>query len=122
MLGRDRKLDLVGLALVGVVLFSVGLLVFGAQDLPGEETAPPSANWSIERTEADRAVITHEGGEAIPAEEVAITVNGRNRPTPFEGTIQEGDTGQLAVADGRTVELYWIDGGGTRELLHEQEL
>jgi len=118
---RDRKLDLLGVALLAVVLLSVGLLVFGALELPGETEEPPSANWSVERVNDTHVVIAHGGGEPIPAEELAITVNGRNRPTPFSGTVREDDAATLRVSTGRAVQVYWIGGSGTRDLLAEQE-
>lgn len=120
-LSRDRKLDLLGLALAGVVVLSVGLLVFGAVELPSSGATPPAANWTVERVNDTHVAIGHTGGEPVPAEELAVTVNGRNRPTPFAGTVREGDEATLRVSSGRTVGLYWIGGSGTRDLLAQQE-
>lgn len=115
----DRKLDILGAVLAAIIVLSIALLVFGALQGPSASDEPPAANWTVERINDSHVVLALDGGPPIRSENVAVTVNGRNRPTPFQGVIREGDEAAMPVTSGRTVRIYWIGGDGTRELMHE---
>lgn len=122
-LGADRKLDLLGVVLGVVILLSVGLLVYSAVSGPAEDRfQPPDANWSVERVNDSHVEVVHAGGDPVRAERIAISVNGRERPTPFEGQVREGDAALLTVSPDQSVEIAWTGGSGTRDPMHREEV
>ncbi|WP_232745124.1 type IV pilin [Halorubrum aethiopicum] len=119
---------LAGLLLVAVtVLLAVGVTAATTLDSPAEPS--PTTMISME-VEGDRITVTHDGGDPIPVDEMAVRVgvNGeplaRQPPVPFFSAagFKPGPTGAFnAASDGE-----WVVGGsasfriaGTNEPLIE---
>lgn len=117
----DRKLDLAGAILAGLVLVSVVLLAFGAAQGAGNADDVPDVEWSVDRINESHVEITHEGGDTVYAEEIAVIVDGQGHPNPFEGAIRPGDSAVSPVTETSLVQLYWEDETGTRTLLYSQD-
>jgi hypothetical protein len=104
----DRVLNLVGVALVVVVVFSV--VALGISSLAadqGSDTAP-EADWDLTRLNDTYVRITHAGGEPVPTPDLTVAVDGRARhPEWTDTTLTEGDSAVLrADADSR-ITLLW---------------
>lgn len=117
---RDRKLDAAGIVLGVAVLLSIGLLAFGTAQVDSGADQQPDVEWSLDRVDDNHVRIAHDGGEPLYAEELSMTVDGRERPTPFEGTIRSGDSATVPVSEGMRVRLHWTGGTGERELMHSE--
>lgn len=119
----DRKLDVAGVALGVIVLLSLGLLAFGAAQIePGPSENRPDVEWSVERVNATHVQIAHGGGDTMYADELSITIDGRDRPTPFDGAIRPNDTATVVASTGAEVRLHWLGGDGERELMYGERV
>lgn len=105
----DSFLDLLGLLIVFGLIAGVAILVaFGGETGPGNpHPAPPDADWNVSRINATHVQLYHEGGEAVDASVLELTVDGEARSPPWEGQVQRGDVGLVRAEDGSQVVLYW---------------
>lgn len=121
----DRKLDAVGLVLAVAILLSIGLLTFGAMQAVGdggtEAAEMPDVEWSTEQVNDSHTRITHENGETLLPSELSVTVDGRERPTPFGRAIRPGDSAVILASDTDQVQLHWTGGAGERDLMYSQD-
>lgn len=119
-LSADRKLDILGVALVILVVLGVALAVFGALDIAGQDgSETPSVNFTTERVNDSHVVIVHDGGETVRGDQLVLTVNGRERVPEgrFPERVGEGDSATLQLGEGYTVRVYWTGGTGPRDRL-----
>jgi len=113
MASDDRILDLIGLLIVVGLVFGVGTLIFFGGPGPADPTpSEPDANWTTERLNDTHVQIAHTGGDAVPSGDLAITVDGDERPVPWSGEVARGDVTLLRVDTGASVTLYWTGGSG----------
>ncbi|GEM_PF-1830883 len=98
-----------GIGLVGDFLASSG----------GSTDGPPEATFDLERTD-DGVVLTHAGGEPVPAEELSLEVDGEPAGLWADGgveTVTEGETIVLQdVEAGSLVTVRWTGEAGGVEL------
>lgn len=113
----DSILNAVGvvlvLAVVGAVAF-VGLLIVHPPANPYDE---PRANWTLDRVNGTYVRIVHDGGQAVPAEDLVITVDGHPRDFVGSGRLDEGDALLLRARTDSKIVLYWTGGPGRRVFL-----
>ena len=97
---------------------------------------PPDADFSVvEETDGDgdieRLVVTHQGGESIPEDELSVTYTGDHLGTvtrnPSDGTFSTGDTIEVEFAGsddaGEQLNLVWSPAGSDRgELIRTHTL
>lgn len=108
----DRYLRLVGIGLVAALVVMSAIAVVIAVNVPENRVSPPDAEWSFEQVNATHTRITHDGGEAIPASSLIVTVDGYERHASWSGPIEAGDGATVRAARGQLVRVYW-DGGHT---------
>jgi len=119
MASDDRILDLIGILIVVGLVFGLGTLIFFSGSGPADPSpSAPDANWTTERLNATHVQLAHTGGETIPSDDLAVTVDGEERPVPWSGDVGRGDVGVVRVAQGEEVTLSWT-GGGDRVTLGE---
>lgn len=117
----DRKLDVAGVVLAGLVAVSVVLLAFGAAQGAGNASDTPNVEWSVEQVNESYVEITHEGGDTIYAENLVVFVDAQGHPTPFEGAIRPGDSAVSPVDETSIVQLFWEAETGTQELMYSED-
>lgn len=119
-LSAERKLDLLGVALVLLVVLGTGLAVYGALDIAGQDgSETPSINFTAERVNDTHVAIVHDGGDVVRGEELVLTIDGRDRVPAerFPTSVSDGDAAVLQAREGRTVRVYWTGGSGPRDRL-----
>lgn len=115
MADGDRTLHLVGAALVVAVV--AGLVVVGL-NFAGSSGAPaPDADWTVERVNASHVRVTHAGGEAVPADELRVTVDSLRRATDWPDPVTESDSVAVPAAEGTLVRVVYLGGRGDRVVL-----
>ncbi|AGN01951.1 hypothetical protein L593_10030 [Salinarchaeum sp. Harcht-Bsk1] len=123
-LSPDRKLDALGAVLVVLVIFGVGLAVFGAIEVSEDDgEATPETNFSVERINDSHVRLVHAGGDVVRGDELVLTIDGRDRVPvqPFPPSVSEGDGTIVRVSEGHTLRVYWTGGRGTQERLDSLE-
>jgi hypothetical protein len=111
----DRILNLLGVALaLFIVVGIVGVVLAGLGGPSTSVADAPDANWSLERANASHVELTHRGGDAVPATDLVVTVDGVRRRVSWEGVVTDGDTGLVRADRGTVVELYWTNDVGER--------
>lgn len=71
-------------------------------------TAPNVAFAFEYDADAERLVVTHEGGDSVPAEELQFDADGEiTVREDFEGTVSAGDTATLSVPPTARVRIVW---------------
>ncbi|PSQ18307.1 type IV pilin [Halobacteriales archaeon QS_8_69_26] len=116
---------LIVLAIVGgIILFLLsavlGTFVLG---LGGEQAAAaPQANFDFQTDGSEMVVVTHDGGETMPASSVRVEVDGYTTGTWADhgdpGTVSAGDSITLhSVRSGDTVRLVWEGPDGESRVL-----
>jgi len=129
-LDRLRSRRVLGSALgaaVGIALLVGGYwFVFGVGLGPGAcACSPPAADFVFTENEsASTVLILHNSGDALPASEVAVVVDGERRPWPEQGTtgaraasetsrVSVGDTYEVPDADpGTEIVVEWESSDG----------
>ncbi len=115
----DRTLDLIGLALVGFILFAVVVGLLAVVVLaPGGDAGPPETDWVLNRVNDTQVQIGHAGGDTVAGEELLVTVDGTERAASFPDEISRGEAEVVRASSGQVVRLYWT-GGDDRDLLAE---
>lgn len=119
----ERWLNAIGIVLALFVLAGLGLVALGVASSPPERADDaPDADWTVERVNATHVRVVHAGGEAIPAEEMEVTVEGYRRAVAWSGLLREGDGGTFEASRGKVVRLYWLGGQGLRERMDTWQL
>lgn len=122
-LSADRKLDLLGVALVILVVLGVALAVFGALDIAGQDgSETPSVNFTAERINDTHVAIVHDGGETVRGDQLVVTIDGGERVprgSRFPARVSEGDRAIIQEGEGHTVRVYWTGGQGPRDRLDQ---
>lgn len=122
--------DIVDLAVavgkVALVLTVVGGMAFMAAliiDPPPERGAEtPVADLTIERVNETHVRIVHAGGDAIPAENLLVTVDGRARPLGRVDPLTQGEAIAVQAPEGVLVEVYWAGEEISPKLLERERL
>lgn len=113
--GGDRLLTLFGAALaLFIVVGLVGVVLAGVSGPSTQAADAPDAEWSLTRLNASHVQLAHAGGEAIPANDLVVTVDGIRRRVTWDGLVSEGDTGVVRADRGTVVQLYWTTDVGER--------
>lgn len=109
MASDDRFLDLLGVLIAFGLVAGLAILVFASGSSPpvSQDTeSVPTANWTTERVNATHVQLAHVGGEAVASEDLALTVDGEERPVPWSGEV-EREVGLVRADEGSEVELFW---------------
>ena len=112
----DRILDLVGIALVGLILVGAGMIVVAGLNA-GDSAGAPESDWKLVRVNETHVQVGHVGGEATRARNLTVTVDGNERPTTWDGNVSRGDVTLVRADPGATVRLYWTSSNDDRILL-----
>lgn len=114
----EQLLDLLGIVLGLLILGGVALLLFTAMNgIPSQQDTAPDGDWTLDRVNTTHVRITYRGDELIAAENLSVTVNGRQRPVSWSERLTRGDAGVLRAREDETVRVYWTGGRGDRVLL-----
>ena len=116
---RDWLLDAIGVVLVLSIIIGLALVAFAAMNAnaPSERTAdPPNVTWSLQPVNATHVRITHNGGEAVAASNILVTVNGNKRSMTWTGRLTKGDASVVAASQGAQVQLFWTGGEKNHQL------
>lgn len=116
---RDWLLDAIGIVLVLSVVAGLVLVGFAAMNAnaPSERTAdPPNVTWSLQPVNATHVRIGHDGGEAVAASDILVTVNGNKRSMTWSGRLTRGDASIIGASRGDLVQLFWTGGEGNYQL------
>jgi FlaG/FlaF family flagellin (archaellin) len=106
----DTILNLVGVALVVLIVAAVGVLVLAGTsgNSPSDDVPAASVNWTLDRVNDTHVRIVHSGGEPIDSERVFVTVNAKSAGTSWPTLIREGDAGVVVAEEGDIVRLFWL--------------
>lgn len=116
---RDWLLDAIGIVLVLSIIVGLALVAFAATNAntSSERTAnPPDVIWSLHPVNATHVRITHDGGEAVAASNILVTVNGNRRSMTWSNRLTKGDTSIVAASRGDLVQLFWTGGESNYQL------
>jgi len=114
---EDTLLTVAGVALVGFVLAGLVVGALAAATAPERATDTPDADWTLERVNDTHVRVVHAGGEAVPAEEMVVRVEGYQRRAEWRGPLTEGDAATVEASAGQLVVLKWT--GGSRDVEDE---
>lgn len=118
--GGDRLLTLFGVALAGfIVVGLVGVVIAGLGGPSDRAANAPEAEWTLERVNDSHVRVVHAGGDAVPAEDLVVTVDGVRRRASWDGVVSEGDPGVVHADRGTVVQLYWTNEVGERVKLQD---
>jgi hypothetical protein len=116
----DRLLNLFGVVLaLFLVVGIVGVVLAGLGGPSEDADAAPETDWSLERLNGSHVQLTHGGGDAVPASDLVVTVDGVRRRVSWDGLVTDGDSGTVRADRGLLVQLYWTTERGERIKLHE---
>ncbi len=111
----DRLLTLFGAAVaLFIVVGLVGVVIAGLGGPSTDVTGAPDSEWSLERLNDSHVQIMHRGGEAVPATDLVVTVDGVRRRVSWTGVVGDGDTGAVRAGRDVLVQLYWTTDAGER--------
>ncbi len=121
MASDDRILDLIGLLIVFGFVFGLGTLIFfgGGTGPADPRPSAPDANWTVTRVNDTAVQLGHTGGDAVPSEDLQLTVDGEERSLPWSGEIAQGDVATIRAPAGSEIELRWTAGSGDPVTLGE---
>jgi hypothetical protein len=116
----DRLLNLLGVVLAGFILVGLVGVVLAGLGGPSDRAAnAPDADWTLERVNGSHVRVAHAGGDAVPAEDLVVTVDGVRRRASWDGVVSEGDSGVVHADRGMVVQLYWTNEVGERVKLQD---
>ena len=100
-------------AITVILAADIGTFVLGLGDSLGDNQ--PTAQLGVSAdTGTDNVTISHNGGDAIPEENLRVTIDGNDQTNAFNGT------GTFSVGDEETFETDpEIDGGERIRVIHE---
>jgi hypothetical protein len=111
----DRLLNVLGVVLaLFIVVGVVGVVLAGVSGPSSTGADAPDADWRLDRVNESHVRIAHGGGDAVPAADLVVTVDGVRRRVAWDGLVAEGDTGTVRADRGMIVELYWTNDVGER--------
>jgi hypothetical protein len=113
--GGDRLLNLLGVVVaLFVVVGLVGVVLAGLGGPSTDAADAPDAAWTLDRVNGSHVRIVHAGGDAVPASDLVVTVDGVRRRVSWDGVVEEGDAGVVRADRGLIVQLYWTNEVGER--------
>ena len=111
----DRLLNALGVVLAGFIVVGIVGVVLAGMGGPSTDVADaPDAEWTLDRVNDSHVRITHRGGDAVPAADLVVTVDGVRRRVSWDGLVAEGDAGTVRAGRGMIVDLYWTNDVGER--------
>jgi hypothetical protein len=111
----DRLLNVLGVVLaLFIIVGVVGVVIAGLSGPSSSGADAPDADWTLDRVNDSHVRVTHAGGDAVPAADLVVTVDGVRRRVAWDGLVAEGDTGAVRADRGMIVELYWTNDVGER--------
>ena len=116
----DLLLNVLGVVLaLFIVVGLVGVVLSGISGPSTQVADAPDATWTLERINESHVQLTHSGGDAVPASDLVVTVDGVRRRVSWSGVVNEGDTGVVRADRGLVVQLYWTNEVGERVKLQD---
>jgi hypothetical protein len=113
--GGDRLLNLLGVVVaLFVVVGLVGVVLAGLGGPSTDAADAPDAAWTLDRVNGSHVRIVHAGGDAVPASDLVVTVDGVRRRVSWDGVVGAGDAGVVRADRGMVVQLYWTNEAGER--------
>ncbi|SFR93432.1 Protein of unknown function [Halomicrobium zhouii] len=102
----------VGLILLLILAAVIGSFVLGMGE-PSTATAMPQVTFSVEYdAAAETAEITHDGGDAIPADELSVETGDRTVAwDDGDGEVTAGESVAVDASPGTTVSVVWNGDG-----------
>jgi hypothetical protein len=111
----DRLLNALGVVLAGFIVVGIVGVVLAGMGGPSTDVADaPDAEWTLDRVNDSHVRLTHGGGDAVPAADLVVTVDGVRRRVSWDGLVAEGDAGTVRAGRGMIVDLYWTNDVGER--------
>jgi hypothetical protein len=111
----DRLLNALGVVLAAFIVVGIVGVVLAGMGGPSTDVADaPDAEWTLDRVNDSHVRITHRGGDAVPAADLVVTVDGVRRRVSWDGLVAEGDAGTVRAGQGMIVDLYWTNDVGER--------
>lgn len=117
----ERVLNLIGVALVVVIVVSVAAIALSS--LSGQPDATPDADWTLTRVNDSFVRITHAGGEPVATTNLTVAVDGRPRhPAWTREVLTDGEHGVVRADGDATVVLFWEREAAKRRVLERWDL
>lgn len=120
MKNRDRNLDIIGVAVAALLIFSLATVAFTILDTSSRHEVAPDADWSLLQINDTHARVTHAGGEAADPGNLTVVLE-EDEEVHAEWSMDPLTEGGYAVVEappGTVVRLYWR-GGRTQGVLLE---
>lgn len=116
----DRLLNVLGVVLGLFIVVGIAGVVLAGIGGPSTGTdGAPDADWTLDRINESHVQLVHRGGDAVPATDLVVTVDGVRRRASWGGLVDEGDAGVVRADRGMVVQLYWTNDVGERIKLAE---
>lgn len=96
---------------LGLVLFSLLVVVLAPSETPRRGTDPPPVDWSFEQVNDSHLRITHAGGPPLDAQNVSVAVgqvDRRSESLSWNGTIGRNDSTVVSARGDQVVEVFWL--------------
>ncbi|MCU4798789.1 type IV pilin N-terminal domain-containing protein [Halobacteria archaeon HArc-gm2] len=108
---------MVGLILLIILAAVLGSFVLGMGE--SSAAATPQASFTVDYDAAgETAEITHDGGDAIPADELSVETGDRTVAwDDGDGEVTAGDSTAVDAAPGTTVSVVWSAHGESAVLM-----
>lgn len=108
----------VGLVLLVILAAVVGSFVLGVGET-SSAGATPQASFTVDYDAAsETAEITHDGGDAVPADELSVEAGDRTVAwEDGDGEVSAGDSTAVDAAPGTTVRVVWSGDGESAVLM-----
>lgn len=118
MAERDKSLDIIGVIVFGLLIFSLLTVGYTIMNTPSRQGVTPDVNWSLNNVNDTYYRIQHNGGEPVAAHDLTVIVSGNERDVTWSSeTLREGDGGLIQVSERQAIAMYWTQEGGDRILL-----
>lgn len=119
----DRLINLILLGLVVFIMVGIGGLVLTASFVQDESGANPDTEFGLTRINATHVRITHAGGEAVPTEDLTVTVDGIPVEAQWSSSmLTEGEYGLVRVSQATRLTLLWQHSENERDVLRQWKL
>lgn len=105
----DRLIDVVGLVVGALFVLFLAVIVLAFVTAPARKpSAPPDANWTIHRVDAEHVEIVHASGPPVNATKLLVSVGGIEHGPGRRDTLTNGEGITVSASPGERVQLLWI--------------
>lgn len=120
MIDRDLNLDIIGLIVAALLVFSLATVAFTILETSSRHEAAPDADWRLDRVNDTHVELRHMGGEPADARNLTVVLREDDEVEVHWSAdpVREGDHAVVRASPGTVVRLYW-QGGRTEGVFLE---